>query len=72
MNDKYSDAFLKAWNARPWLLKDEPDKDRAWRWWQAAKASPDEEKRHDLPFHEETMAGLDSLTIRRSGIREGG
>ncbi|ANW00708.1 hypothetical protein [Bradyrhizobium icense] len=64
MGENYSDAFLKAWNARPWLLEKESDKDRAWRWWQAAKAAPDE-PHHNIPFHEETMAGLDALSIRK-------
>lgn len=63
MTEKYSDAFLNAWNVRPWLLEEESDKDRAWRWWQAAIASQADEVR--LPFHKETMAGLDALTIRK-------
>lgn len=63
MGEDYSDAFLKAWSTRPWLLEQESDKDRAWRWWQTALAS--QEERHNLPFHEETMSGLDALTIRK-------
>lgn len=60
-----TDEFLKAWNARPWLAEEESDKERAWRWWQAALAARPEGARHNLPFHQETMDGLSALTIRR-------
>lgn len=57
------ERFEKAWAKRPWIVEDESDKDRAWRWWQTALAT--EEPAHVLPFHDETMAGLNSLTIMR-------
>lgn len=56
------ERFEKAWAERPWIVEDETDKDRAWRWWQAALAS--EEPRLNLPGHDETMAGLNSLKVR--------
>lgn len=55
------DRFEKAWAKRPWT-EGETDKDRAWRWWQAALAV--DPVKHSLPGHDETMASLDALTIR--------
>lgn len=57
------ERFEAAWNKRPWLVEEESDKDRAWRWWQAAMQP--HEVRNDLPSHEETMDGLMALTIRK-------
>lgn len=57
------ERFEATWNKRPWLVDDESDKDRAWRWWRAA-LEPSEGRR-DLPFHAETMDGLNSLKIRK-------
>lgn len=56
------DRFERAWAKRPWLTEDESDKDRAWRWWQAALAA--EPVEHKMSGHDETMAALDALTIR--------
>lgn len=58
------ERFEAAWAKRPWT-EGETDKDRAWRWWQAALAPSAEETRPTLPGHAETMAGLNSLTIRQ-------
>ena len=58
------DRFETAWANRPWT-EDESDKDRAWRWWQAALAPSAEKTRAKLPGYDETMAGLASLTISR-------
>lgn len=33
-------SFEAAWAKRPWITETESDKDRAWRWWQAALAHP--------------------------------
>jgi hypothetical protein len=30
--------FERAWAKRPWIMEEETDKDRAWRWWQARAA----------------------------------
>jgi hypothetical protein len=60
------ERFEKAWAKRPWLLEDETDKDRAWRWWQAALASSESTKEVRLSFHDETMEQLSSLTIRKT------
>ena len=57
------ERFEAAWNKRPWIVEEESDKDRAWRWWQAALEPT--EARHDLPSHAETMGGLNALTIRK-------
>lgn len=32
--------FEKAWAKRPWLLEEESDKDRAWRWWMTRAELP--------------------------------
>jgi hypothetical protein len=58
------ERFERAWNKRPWIIEDESDKDRAWRWWQAALIPV--EPLPKLPGHDETMASLDALTIRRA------
>lgn len=57
------ERFEKAWAKRPWITEDESDKDRAWRWWQAALAV--DPSGHNLPGHDETMANLDALKVRR-------
>lgn len=57
------ERFEKAWAKRPWVIEEETDKDRAWRWWQAAlvPAKPI----HKLPGHDETMQALDALKVRQ-------
>lgn len=58
------ERFEKAWAKRPWIMEDESDKDRAWCWWQAALAT--EPVEYCMPGRAETMAVLDSLTVRRA------
>jgi len=56
------ERFEDAWSKRPWIIDDESDKDRAWRWWQAALAPV--EPLHKLPGHDETMKDLNALRVR--------
>lgn len=59
----YREAFEAAWNKRPWLTEEESDKDRAWRWWQAAIASRWEDKREGKPANAVDSAPSDCTTV---------